>query len=128
MLTAELQKTITKAAEDALKRRHEYLTLEHLLYALTEEQTGAEVLFNCGCDLKLLRQELEQFLSDAMEVVPATMEYTLSQTAAYERVLRRAIMQAHASGQTTIDSGNVIAAMFEERRSHAVYLDRKSVV
>jgi len=125
MLTAELQKSITRAAEDALNRRHEYLTLEHLLYALTEEKTGAEVIFNCGGDLKLLRQELEQFLSDAFETVPETLEYTLSQTAAYERVLRRAIMQAHASGQTTIDSGNVLAAMFEERRSHAVYLLEK---
>lgn len=128
MLTAELQKTITRAAEDALARRHEYLTLEHLIYALTEEKTGAEVLFNCGCDLKLLRQELEQFLSDAFESVPEDMEYTLSQTAAYERVLRRAIMQAHASSQTTIDSGNIIAAMFEERRSHAVYLLEKQGV
>lgn len=125
MLTAELQRSITRAAEDALARRHEYLTLEHLLYALTEEKTGADVLFSCGCDVKLLRQELEQFLNDAFERVPDTMEYTLSQTSAYERVLRRAIMQAHASGQTTIDSGNVIAAMFEERRSHAVYLLEK---
>ncbi|MBX9667357.1 MAG: ATP-dependent Clp protease ATP-binding subunit ClpA [Candidatus Obscuribacterales bacterium] len=125
MLTAELQKTITKAAEDALARRHEYLTLEHLLYALTEEKTGAEVIINCGGDIKLLRQELEQFLNDAFERVPDGMDYTLAQTAAYERVLRRAIMQAHASGQTTIDSGNVLAAMFEERRSHAVYLLEK---
>lgn len=125
MLTAELQKTITRAAEDALDRRHEYLTLEHLLFALTEEKTGQEVLYSCGCDIKLLRQELEQFLNDAFEKVPASMEYTLSQTAAYERVLRRAIMQAQASGQTTIDSGNVLAAIFEERRSHAVYLLEK---
>ncbi len=128
MLTAELQKTITRAAEDALSRRHEYLTLEHLLYSLTEEKTGQEVLYNCGCDIKLLRQELEQFLSDAFEQVPETMEYTLSHTSAYERVLRRAILQAQASGQTTIDSGNVLAAIFEERRSHSVYLLEKQGV
>ncbi|MDZ4834952.1 MAG: ATP-dependent Clp protease ATP-binding subunit ClpA [Candidatus Melainabacteria bacterium] len=128
MLTAELQKTITRAAEDALSRRHEYLTLEHLLYSLTDEKTGQEVLYSCGCDIKLLRQELEQFLSDAFEKVPDDMEYKLSQTSAYERVLRRAILQAQASGQTTIDSGNVIAAIFEERRSHSVYLLEKQGV
>lgn len=125
MLTAELKKTITRAAEDALQRRHEYLTLEHLLYALLDEKTGAEVIFNCGGDLKILRQELEQFLKDSFETVPDDMEYTLLQTAAYDRVVRRAILQAHASSQTTIDSGNIIAAMFEERRSHAVYLLEK---
>ncbi|MBZ0188672.1 MAG: hypothetical protein K8F91_20670 [Candidatus Obscuribacterales bacterium] len=145
MLTPELQKTINRAAEEALARRHEYLTLEHLLYSLLEEKTGADVIKNCGGNLKEMASELEQFMNDSLEKVPfpeeriqevlmpdGTIErihpqdeYTLSQTAAYERVLRRAIMQAHSSGHTTIESGNVIAAMFEERRSHATYLLEK---
>ncbi|MCA9803627.1 MAG: ATP-dependent Clp protease ATP-binding subunit ClpA [Cyanobacteria bacterium HKST-UBA02] len=146
MLTPELQKTINRAAEEAINRRHEYLTLEHLLYSLLDEQTGADVIKNCGGNLKELRKELEQFLEESIERVPLPEErqrgvimpdgtaalvdddeddYTLSQTAAYERVLRRAIMQAHASGQTSIESGNIIAAMFEERRSYATYLLEK---
>src|SRR5690606_36631449 len=131
MLTPELQKTINRAAEEAINRRHEYLTLEHLLYSLLEEQTGADVIKNCGGNLKEMRKELEQFLEESIERVPLLEErqrgvilpddsaslvddqeddYTLSQTAAYERVLRRAIIQAHASGQTSIESGNIIAA------------------
>jgi len=146
MLTPELQKTINRAAEEAINRRHEYLTLEHLLYSLLDEQTGADVIKNCGGNLKEMRKELEQFLEESIERVPLPEErqrgvimpdgsaalvddqeddYTLSQTAAYERVLRRAIMQAHASGQTSIESGNIIAAMFEERRSYATYLLEK---
>ncbi len=125
MLTAELQKTINNAVQKAVDMRNEYLTLEHMLLALLDEKTGSDVIKQCGGDIKVLRQELELFISDTFERMPDTVEYTLSQTAAYERVLRRAIMQAHNSAQTTIDGGNVLAAMFEERRSHAVYLLEK---
>lgn len=125
MLTAELQKTINSAAEDAYTRRHEYLTLEHLLKALIEEKTGSDVIKQCGGNLTELKKEVEEFINDNFERVPDTIDYALSQTASYERVVRRALVQAHSSGQTTIDGGNIIAAMFEERRSHAVYLLEK---
>lgn len=125
MLTAELQKTINSAAEDAYMRRHEYLTLEHLLKALLEEKTGSDVIKQCGGNLTELKKEVEEFINDNFERVPDTIDYALSQTASYERVVRRALVQAHSSGQTTIDGGNIIAAMFEERRSHAVYLLEK---
>jgi ATP-dependent Clp protease ATP-binding subunit ClpA len=125
MLTAELQKTINTAAEDAYTRRHEYLTLEHLLKALLDELTGSDVIVQCGGNLKELKEEVEQFIAENFERVPDTIDYALSQTASYERVVRRALVQAHSSAQTTIDGGNIIAAMFEERRSHAVYLLEK---
>lgn len=125
MLTAELQKTINSAAEDAYTRRHEYLTLEHLLKALIEEKTGSDVIKQCGGNLKELKDEVDEFINENFERVPDTIDYALSQTASYERVVRRALVQAHSSGQTTIDGGNILAAMFEERRSHAVYLLEK---
>jgi ATP-dependent Clp protease ATP-binding subunit ClpA len=125
MLTSELQKTIHRAINEAMQRRHEYLTLEHLLYALLEERTGSEVIRNCGGNITELRHDLEQFMTESMEALPKRIEYTPDHTAAFERVLERALMQAQASGQATVDSGNILAAMFQERRSYAVYLLEK---
>lgn len=125
MITRELQDTLNNAFKEALKRRHEYLTLEHLLYALIKEKTGREVINNCGGDLEHLKHKLEAFFEQKMEQVAEGTEQLPEQTAAFERVLARALMQAEASGQSTIDGGNVLAAMYQERRSHAVYLLEK---
>ncbi len=122
MLTSELQKTINRAITDAIQRRHEYLTLEHLLYALLEEKTGKDVIQSCGGNAAALRHELEQFMAERIETLPSGMESAPEHTAAFERVLERAVLQAQASGQQIIDGGNILAAMFQERRSHAVYL------
>lgn len=125
MLSPELEKTISKAAEDAIAQRHEYLTLEHLLRALLDDKTGIEVVSKCGGNIQDLKDELDEFIGKSFEQIPFTVDYNLLQTASYERVLRRAIMQAHSSGQTTIDAGNVVAALFDERRSYATYLIEK---
>jgi ATP-dependent Clp protease ATP-binding subunit ClpA len=125
MLTAELQKTINRALEESRRRRHEYLTLEHLLYALLEEKTGAEVIRNCGGKIDQLKKELEQFMEQSIERLPQGMDSNPEPTAAFERVIQRALLQAQSSGQMTIDGGNILAAMFQERRSHAVYLLEK---
>jgi ATP-dependent Clp protease ATP-binding subunit ClpA len=122
MLTKELQHTIHRAIEEAAKRRHEYVTLEHLLYALLAEKTAGTVIQQCGGDLKELKQELEQFMAERLEALPRGIKYTPGHTTVFERVLERAVMQAQASGQAAVDGGNILAAMFHERRSHAVYL------
>jgi len=122
MLTSELQKTLNRAINEATKRRHEYVTLEHLLYALLQEKTGSDVIRNCGGSPPELQRELEQFMGERLETLPRGVIDTPEPTAAFERVLERAVMQAQASGQTTIDGGNILAAMFQERRSFAVYL------
>jgi ATP-dependent Clp protease ATP-binding subunit ClpA len=122
MLTSELQKTINRAIADAMQRRHEYLTLEHLLYALLEEKTGSEVVLNCGGDPTALKRELDVFMTNTLEPLPRNIDNMPEQTAAFERVLERAIIQAQNSGQQVVDGGNILAAMFQERRSHAVYL------
>ena len=122
MLTRELQHTIHRTFEEALQRRHEYVTLEHLLYALIDEKTGSDVIQNCGGNITALRHELEQFLTQSIETLPKSRRAKPDYTAAFERVLERAALQAQGSGQTTIDGGNILAAMFQERHSHAVYL------
>jgi ATP-dependent Clp protease ATP-binding subunit ClpA len=128
MITKELQATLSRALNEAIKRRHEYLTLEHLLLAISHDPTGAKVIRNCGGDIRVLRQELEEFLSTKIERLPEGGEQPPGQTPSFERVLERAALQAQASGQQQIDAGNILAAMFQERRSHAVYLLEKQEI
>jgi ATP-dependent Clp protease ATP-binding subunit ClpA len=125
MLTSELQKTINRAINEAVKRRHEYVTLEHLLYALLADRTGSDVLRHCNGTIAEFKHELEQFMAEGLETLPKGVDCTPEPTAAFERVLERAVLQAQASGQHTIDAGNILAAMFQERRSYAVYLLEK---
>jgi len=125
MISKELQDSLNLALGEASKRRHEYLTLEHLLYALLEDKSACEIIKACGGSVKNIRAELDKFLNETMEKLPNDIEVMPSYTAALERVLTRAYLQAESSAQTTIDSGNVLAAMFQEKRSHSVYLLEK---
>jgi ATP-dependent Clp protease ATP-binding subunit ClpA len=122
MLTKELQITLNVAVDEATKRRHEFLTLEHLLLALLHEQTGSDVLRHCGGNLTALERALEEFFAEHIEQMPRYKKHRPEPTAAFERVLQRAVVQAQSSGRNQIDGGHVLAALYQERRSHAVYL------
>jgi ATP-dependent Clp protease ATP-binding subunit ClpA len=125
MITRELQKTFNEAFNEAHSRRHEYLTLEHLLFAMLKERTACNVLTGCGADLDVLNTELERYLSEKVELLPKGKEQMPEQTATFERVIERAALQAQSAQQPTLDSGNILAAMFQERRSFAVFLLEK---
>jgi ATP-dependent Clp protease ATP-binding subunit ClpA len=125
MITRELQDTLNFAVNEAYRRRHEFLTLEHLLYALLREKTGSDVIRNCGGNVEKLKIELEKFFAENIEQLPAGREQMPEQTASFERVLQRAALQAQSSGKSQIDGGNILAALYQERRSHAVYLLEK---
>jgi len=112
----------------AVQRRHEYVTLEHLLYSLADESTGSEVLRACGADINVLKADLEKFFDTSLEKLPRSVVKAPEPTAAFQRVLERAAMHAESSGVATIDGGNVLAAMFQESRSHAVYLLKKQQI
>jgi ATP-dependent Clp protease ATP-binding subunit ClpA len=125
MITKELQETLNSSVQEAVTRKHEYLTLEHLLYALIAEKTTSQVIRHCGGNSDELKKELDKFLNESMEKLKDNKPKNPEPSAAFERVLSRAAMQAESSAQPTIDGGNVLAAMFQERRSHAVYLLEK---
>ncbi|HEV2864048.1 MAG TPA: ATP-dependent Clp protease ATP-binding subunit ClpA [Pyrinomonadaceae bacterium] len=125
MITKELQDTLNFAAMEAVKRRHEYVTLEHLLYALLHERTGAKVIRQCGGRVEALAEELDQFLKEKLEKVPAKSEVLPEYTAAFQRVVEYALLQAEGSGQKEVDGGNVLAALYQQPNSHAVYLLKK---
>jgi len=122
MLTAELEKAINNAANEAIRRRHEFLTLEHLLLALLDDKVGKEVITKCGGKPKAMKKELEAFMAETYETMNENSEYVLSQTASYERIFQRAVIQARSSGRANIDAGNILAAFFDEKRSYATYL------
>ncbi|HZT58862.1 MAG TPA: ATP-dependent Clp protease ATP-binding subunit ClpA [Pyrinomonadaceae bacterium] len=122
MITKELQETLNFAAMEAIKRRHEYVTLEHLLYALMHDRTAANVVRHCGGDSTALVRELETFFAEKMESAPASSDTLPEYTAAFQRVVEYALMQAEGSGQREVDGGNVLAALYQSPNSHAVYL------
>jgi ATP-dependent Clp protease ATP-binding subunit ClpA len=122
MITKELQATLNLAVNEAIRRRHEFLTLEHVLFGLLHDRTASDVISRCGGDLEKLKRELEAFFKESLEQLPEGQEQMPEQTPAFERVLQRAVLQAQASGQREIDGGNILAALYQERRSHAVYL------
>jgi ATP-dependent Clp protease ATP-binding subunit ClpA len=125
MITKELQETLNFAAMEAIKRRHEYVTLEHLLYALLHDRTAAKVIRHCGGSAEALAKELEGFFDDKLESIPASSDTLPEYTAAFQRVVEYALLQAEGSRQKEVDGGNVLAAIFQSPNSHAVYLLKK---
>jgi ATP-dependent Clp protease ATP-binding subunit ClpA len=128
MITKELQETLNFAAMEAIKRRHEYVTLEHLLYALLHDRTAAAVVRHCGGDSAVLVKELESFFDEKMEKSPASSDALPEYTAAFQRVVEYALLQAEGSGQKEVDGGNVLAALFQSPNSQAVYLLKRQNV
>ena len=117
-----------RAVDDVRGRRHEYLTLEHLLLSILDDPSGADIVTKCGGDVEQLRGELERFLDEQVDELPEGEESGPDQTLAFQRVLQRAAMHVQAAGRQQMTTGNVIASMFRERDSHAVYLLEKQGV
>jgi ATP-dependent Clp protease ATP-binding subunit ClpA len=128
MLTKELQETLSAAVDEAVNRKHEYVTLEHLLYALTNDKTASHVLRNCGCNLELLKQEIEQFFADNMGGFIEENLQMPELTTTFQSILQYAMLQAEGSGQKEVDGANILAAIYQAERSYAVYLLRKQGV
>ncbi len=129
MLSPELQNTLQRALTDTRDRKHEYLTLEHLLLSILDDPSGADIIVKCGGKIDVLRDELEAFLAESVEEIELDDEEEgPDQTLAFQRVLQRAAIHVQSAGRTQMSTGNVIVAMFRERDSHAVYLLEKAGV
>jgi ATP-dependent Clp protease ATP-binding subunit ClpA len=127
-LSRELTIALSLAMEVAREKRHELLTLEHVLYALLTDPTTAECLEACGADLKKLEQELDAFF-EKMEKLPEDEDdVEPAQTAAFSRVLQRAVHHVQSSGKTEVNGGNLLVAMYSEQDSHAVHMLEKQRV
>ena len=123
-INRELQLTLQAAMREAISRRHAYLTVEHLLYALLHDQRGAEVLRHSGANVRKLRTDLERFLSDDLESEPDGENLEVGQTLAFHRVIQAAISHADSSEREEVEAGDLVAALFLEPESHAMELLR----
>ncbi|WP_027722731.1 ATP-dependent Clp protease ATP-binding subunit ClpA [Maridesulfovibrio zosterae] len=121
MLSKALEQALTSAVNEVRLRNHEFLTLEHLLYAIVQEEVGADILSGCGAELVKLRSQLERFFDENLEPLPSGVDTEVIQTMGVRRVLQRAIWQKKAAGKDVVEIGDVVAAMFEEEDSYAVY-------
>ena len=124
MLSRELQLTLQAAFREAATRRHAYVTVEHLLYALLHDEEGATILQHAGGKLPVLKQALERFFQQDLESLPGEEPIETQQTLAFHRVLQNALTHCEGAEKEEVDAGDVIASIFQEPDSYAVTLLR----
>ena len=122
MFTKDLEMCLMAAQSEAIDRRHEYLCVEHILYALLHNDAGLNVIRSCGGDTNLIKQDLEDFFSQQEEVDENKLP---RQTKAVQRVLHLAVMHVNSSGKASADVGDVLVAIHRESRSYASYFLQK---
>src|SRR5437870_1451766 len=103
MIAKQLQKTFEFALNDAMRRRHEYVTLEHLLYALLHDKEAVDVIRACGGDVDLLKKQVDDFMLKTLESLPADADVQPVLTAMLQRVVQFAQLHAQSSGQKEVD-------------------------
>ena len=129
MLSKELETTLNQAFKGARAKRHEFMTVEHLLLALLDNQSAAEVLKSCGSDLNTLRMDLVEFVDSTTPLIPDDDEERETQpTLGFQRVLQRAVFHVQSSGKKEVTGANVLVAIFSEQESQAVYFLHKQSV
>jgi ATP-dependent Clp protease ATP-binding subunit ClpA len=122
MFSQEVQITFTLAVREAQRRHHEYLTTEHVLYAILFEESGQEIIRSCGGEIEPLRDAIEDFFSKHLETVPNTEDAVPEQTIGLQRVLQRTVLHLQSAGKKEVTVGDVLAAILEEKNSHAAHL------
>ncbi len=122
MLSKELEVTLNLAFKEAREKRHEFMTVEHLLLALLDNPTAAKVLRACGADINQLRRQLADFIQESSPLLPEDEDRDTQPTLGFQRVLQRAVFHVQSSGKKEVTGANVLVAIFGERESQAVYL------
>ncbi|TMP48236.1 ATP-dependent Clp protease ATP-binding subunit ClpA [Pseudoalteromonas sp. S1688] len=127
MLNKDLELTLNTAFREARTRRHEFMTVEHLLLALLDNPSAGEALNACGVDVSGLKTELLEFIDETTPVIPDLEEERETQpTLGFQRVLQRAVFHVQSSGKNEVTGVNVLVAIFSEQESQAVYLLKKN--
>ena len=125
MLSRELEVTLNLAFKSAREKRHEFMTVEHLLLALLDDASASSVLKACGADISVLRQDLSEFVDSTTPTLPeAQLEQDTQPTHGFQRVLQRAVFQVNSANHSEVVGANVIVAIFSEQESQAVYFLR----
>src|SRR5487761_2444697 len=121
MIAQELEVSLHMAFVEARQKRHELITVEHLLLAMLDNPAAAEVLRASGADIEDLRHALSAFLNEHTPIMSGTEEIDTQPTLGFQRVIQRAILHVQSSGKKEVTGANVLVAIFGEKDSHAVY-------
>ena len=121
MIAQELEVSLHMAFMDARQKRHELITVEHLLLAMIDNPTAADVMRACGAKLEILRGELNQYIEEHTPTVNGEEEVDTQPTLGFQRVIQRAMLHVQSSGKKEVTGANVLVAIFGEKESHAVF-------
>ena len=123
MLSKDLESTLNLAFHTARAKRHEFMTVEHLLLALLDNEAAREVLVACDCNFEKMAKELTEYIDNNMPLLPEGDEERETQpTLGFQRVLQRAVFHVQSSGKREVGGANVLVAIFSEQESHAVFV------
>ncbi|HCU66845.1 MAG TPA: ATP-dependent Clp protease ATP-binding subunit ClpA [Rheinheimera sp.] len=126
MLNKDLELTLNLAFRFARERRHEYMTVEHLLLALLDNPAAGDALKSCGANIDRLRIDLSSFIDSTTPLIPdGDLDRDTQPTLGFQRVLQRAVFHVQSSGKSEVTGANVLVAIFSEQESQAVYLLKK---
>jgi ATP-dependent Clp protease ATP-binding subunit ClpA len=121
MIAQELEVSLHMAFMDARRKRHEFISVEHLLLAMIDNPSAADVLRACGANLDQLKKQLTDFIDEHTPTVPGENEVETQPTLGFQRVIQRAILHVQSSGKKEVTGANILVAIFGEKDSHAVY-------
>jgi ATP-dependent Clp protease ATP-binding subunit ClpA len=121
MISKDLSETLGFAVREAKKRRHEFVCIEHLLFAILFDGSGIEIIESSGGNIDNIKNALEQFFDEKMDHVPSDNEYVLQQTVGFQRVIQRAVNHVRSAEKSEVDVSDILASIFQEKDSHAEY-------
>ena len=122
MLDSELEKNLNDAFKLAHKKKHEFVTVEHLFLSLLDNNEALEVLNYCSADVEALQKNLETYIAETTPVLSEEDDQEIQPTLGFQRVLQRAVFHVQSSGKKEVDGANLLVAIFSEKESHSVYL------
>lgn len=125
MINKEMGKSLETIINEARKLRHEYLSVEHILLAVIRDEWGRDIIIHCGGNVSKLEASLKKYFKDKMSILPTKMRKEPQMAIGFHRVLQRALLHIQSSGKGEADAGDMLAAIFFEEDSHAVYFLKK---
>jgi len=125
MIAQELEVSLHMAFVEARQKRHEFITVEHLVLALLDNPSAAETIRACGGNIEQLRKELDKFIAEHTPTMEGENEIDTQPTLGFQRVIQRAILHVQSSGKKEVNGANVLVAIYGEKDSHAVYYLQK---
>ena len=128
MLSKELEVTLNTAFKNARDKRHEFITVEHLLLALLDNAAAETIMKACACNIKMLRGQLTQFIDETISYISEGVQRETQPTLGFQRVLQRAVFHVQASDKKEVTGASLFVALFSEQDSHAVYLLNKQEI